>query len=268
MDFNRFVIGHGSDSQNHGIALNIRNTHRLYYEGTLRQDQTLTFGQEQAHYLQHVLRMKPGGELRVFNARDGEWRATVGGKMSKHALDILVHEQLRTRTPGPDAWLCCAPIKKGHFEYMIEKATEIGVAVIMPIITNRTQVREVNLERCRTIAIEAAEQSERLSIPEIRKPMKLDAFVEQGPHDRTFIVCAEMGDATPIGEKLTALRGKNLGTVTILTGPEGGFTPEEFTSLHTLSNAHFVRLGPRILRADTAAIAALSCWQAINGDWT
>src|SRR5262249_2643831 len=151
--------------------------------------------------------------------------------------------------------------------YMVEKATELGVTVLHPTLTTRTQIRDVNAERLRAIAIESAEQSERLSIPEIRKPLDLKKLAQEWPQDRTPIICAEWGDAAPIENALAKLDMKMRMKAAIFTGPEGGFAADELEALRALPGAVFVRLGPRILRADTAAIAALSCWQAICGDW-
>jgi 16S rRNA (uracil1498-N3)-methyltransferase len=242
------------------------HTPRLFIEAGLDKNRTVALGAEQSHYLQHVLRMKEGDELRLFNGRDGEWRGVIS-KTSKRSAEIGLREQLRPPAAESDLWLCCAPIKKAHFDYMIEKATELGVTAIQPLLTARAQIREVNLERCRAIAIEAAEQSERLNIPEIRKPAAFAALIPTWPPDRTLIVCAEWGEAMPIEKALVSLRTKNIPKAAVLTGPEGGLAAEELEALRQVPNAVFVRLGPRILRADTAAIAALSCWQALCGDW-
>jgi 16S rRNA (uracil1498-N3)-methyltransferase len=141
------------------------------------------------------------------------------------------------------------------------------VAVIQPILTARTQVREVNLERCHAIAREAAEQSERLGIPEIRHPLELGKLAASWAAGRAMIVCAEWGEAMPAQEAFTKAPLKTVSKAAIITGPEGGFDAEEMETLRRVSNSVFIRLGPRILRADTAAIAALSCWQSVCGDW-
>jgi len=243
--------------------MELRHTPRLYHEAALRQGLSVEPGTEQAHYLQHVLRVKIGDVMRLFNGRDGEWKATVA-KLAKKSVTLTVHEQTRAPQAEPDLWLCAAPIKKAHFDYMIEKATELGVATIHPILTARTQIREVNVDRCRAIAIEAAEQSERLTIPDILKPVTLSDLVTNWPSTRQIIVCAEWGEATPIAHAFTNLLSSQ---AAILTGPEGGFAADELEKLRMMSQAIFVRLGPRILRADTAALAALTCWQAQCGDW-
>jgi 16S rRNA (uracil1498-N3)-methyltransferase len=238
---------------------------RIYNESDLRRGMTITPAPDQSHYLKNVMRLKPGDGVRLFNGRDGEWRGEIA-TADKKAVTIKIAEQLKTQIAEPDLWLCCAPIKKAHFDFMIEKAAELGISVLQPILTQRTQVREVNVDRARAIAVEAAEQSERLSVPEIRKPVALDKLIASWPHDRALIVCAEHGVATPVKEAfaLRRLKGTPAG---IITGPEGGFAEDELERLRKIDGAIFARLGPRILRADTAVIAALSCWQALCGDW-
>jgi 16S rRNA (uracil1498-N3)-methyltransferase len=243
--------------------MELRHTSRLYCDVPLGPGSIVEPGAEQAHYLLHVLRLKVGDLLRLFNGRDGEWAAAVSG-LAKRSISLTVKEQSQKPAAEPDLWLCAAPIKKAHFEYMIEKATELGVAAIRPVLTARTQIREVNADRCRSIAIEAAEQSERLTIPDIHEPVTLADMVARWPAARRLIVCAEWGAAAPVGHVLAAAASPQ---AAILTGPEGGFAADELEILRALSQAMFVRLGPRILRADTAAIAALANWQALCGDW-
>jgi 16S rRNA (uracil1498-N3)-methyltransferase len=246
----------------------LHHTPRLYIEADLRAGQTVNVTPDQSHYLKNVMRLKAGDALRLFNGREGEWRGEIAAsKAPKGAVTIAVIEQIKPQTAGPDVWLCCAPIKKAHFDFMIEKATELGASAIQPILTNRTQVREVNAERCRAIAIEAAEQSERSSVPEIRKPVLLKDLAAHWPHDRALIVCAEWGQAMPVRDAFEIPRLKSATKIGIITGPEGGFAADEFDILTHAPNATFIRLGPRILRADTAAIAALGVWQAMRGDW-
>lgn len=251
---------------------------RLFVDAALEQGAAVSVSPEQAHYLLHVLRMKQGEEIRLFNGRDGEWKSSLGAE-TKKGLMISVEKPLRVQKEEPDLWLCCAPIKKAHFDYMIEKATELGVAAIQPVLTSRTQVREVNAQRCRGIAIEAAEQSERLNVPDIREPITLEAFANAWREnltssDRRLIVCAEWGEAVPVQQALAGLAGsrnKSLpqarSAAAIVIGPEGGFAAEELALLGGIPRSIFARLGPRILRADTAALSALACWQAQCGDW-
>jgi 16S rRNA (uracil1498-N3)-methyltransferase len=245
--------------------MSMQNAPRLHIVNDLGPDQALTISGDQAHYLQNVMRLKVGDSVRLFNGRDGEWHGVLS-EIAKRALTIKLQNQLKPQKSEPDLWLCCAPIKKAHFDYMIEKATELGVSTIKPVLTARTQIREVNVERCTSIAAEAAEQSERMNVPRVEKPMALSDLTASWPDDRQLIVCAEFGAAAPIHQALQApaLRGKKSA---IIVGPEGGFAPEEFETLRAIKNALFVRLGPRILRADTAALSALTCWQAICGDW-
>ncbi|MDD3371545.1 MAG: 16S rRNA (uracil(1498)-N(3))-methyltransferase [Alphaproteobacteria bacterium] len=246
--------------------MDLRHTQRLFVTANLSQGATVAATEDQAHYLLHVLRLRPGDVLRMFNGRDGEFRATLSSP-GKNKAELTVEEQLRPQTPDADLWLCCAPIKKAHFEYMIEKATELGVCEIQPILTQRTQVREINGNRAYGICREAAEQSDRLSVPAVGNPVDLADLIDVFPKDRAMIVCAEWGTAVPVHEAFHAQELKNFKKAAIVTGPEGGFAAEELEALRKAPNAVFVRLGPRILRADTAAIAALTCWQAMNGDW-
>ena len=246
--------------------MDLRHTHRIHIPADLAPGLTVAANPDQTHYLLNVLRLKSGDTLRLFNGRNGEFRGTLANP-SKKSVDIILHDQTRGQEPEPDLWLCCAPIKKAHFDTMIEKATELGVSEIQPILTHRTQIREVNIDRAYSICREAAEQSERLSVPAIGNPVSLDDMIDVFPQDRALIVCAELGEAISIQAALTSPALQEFAKAAIVTGPEGGFSYEEFTELHKARNAHFVRLGPRILRADTAAIAALTCWQAIHGDW-
>ncbi len=248
------------------MPVDLHQTPRLYMDTGLSTGQMVNPCAEHAHYLKNVMRLKSGDDLRVFNGRDGEWHAKITGEQ-KRSIDIKIHEQLKPQKTEPDLWLCCAPIKKAHFEYMIEKATELGASVIQPVLTARTQIRETNAERLRLIAVESAEQSERLSIPEIRAAVTLKELAAKWPKERLPIVCAEWGEAIPAHKALTQPQIKAAKKVAVIIGPEGGFAEDELALLRKLENAAFVRLGPRILRADTAAIAALSLWQAACGDW-
>jgi len=244
----------------------LRHTHRIFVPSNLAQGSVVTVSPEQAHHLLHVLRLKIGDVLRLFNDNSGEYRGTIS-TISKKTTEIAIHEKLRAPAAGAALWLCCAPIKKAHFDYMIEKATELGVSEIQPILTQRTQIRDVNADRLYNICREAAEQSDRLSVPAVGLQVSLADFIDVCPKDFAMIVCAEWGDATPIHEALHTAALSKFSSAAIVTGPEGGFAAEELEALRKAPNAFFVRLGPRILRADTAAIAALTCWQSIHGDW-
>ena len=239
---------------------------RLFIRSDLSENASADLTQEQMHYITKVMRLTVKDRLRIFNGKDGEWLSEVG-QISKKSCNLNVLEQIRPQHAGGDLWLCCAPIKRAHFEYAIEKSTELGVDVILPVLTNRTQIREINQERLGAIAVESAEQSERLTIPEVKTPILLENINKTLPNNARIIVCAEWGDATPIAKALTTAQTTTSQITAIFTGPEGGFTSDELNFLRNLPNTIFVRLGSRILRADTAAIAALSCWQAMRGDW-
>jgi 16S rRNA (uracil1498-N3)-methyltransferase len=221
----------------------------------------------QAHYLRHVMRRADGTELRLFNGRDGEWRATLA-LHGKKAAAALVAERTRVQTAEPDLWLCFAPIKRARIDYVAEKATELGVAVLQPMLTRHTAVERVNVERLRANAIEAAEQTERLSVPEVRAPIGLARLLAQWPAGRRLLMCDETGGGPPIAPTLASLdKAARAAPWAIVVGPEGGFAEAELAALRRIKDVVAVGLGPRILRADTAALAALACWQAMVGDW-
>lgn len=215
------------------------------------------------------MRRQIDAPIRLFNGLDGEYLATINEipKSKKHGISLRITEKYRPQTSGHDICLYAAPIKRAHFDYLIQKATELGAHTIQPILTARCHVKEIKLERLHAIAIEAAEQSERLTIPTIHSPLHLNKVIEDWDNDRLPIICAEFGQAQPASTALnTPLAQKSIKTG-IFTGPEGGFTAEEIELFNNLDDILPIRLGPRILRADTAAIAALACWQALCGDW-
>lgn len=242
---------------------------RLYLETPLSQGARLALDSKQSHYLTQVMRLKLGDSTRLFNGQAGEWKAVLvqapNGK--KNGAILEVEASLRAQEQDSDLWLCAAPIKKQHFDFVIAKATELGASVIQPVLTERTQIRSLNLEHARAIAIEAAEQSERLSLPDIREPMSLQALCEGWPQKRLILLCAEHGPARPIAEALDGALAKARTAAAIFIGPEGGFAREELEKIQSLPEVLSLRLGPRILRADTAALSALACWQALRGDW-
>lgn len=242
---------------------------RLFVQEDLGQKKQVTLSTDQTHYLIHVMRIREGDPLRLFNGRHGEWRAVMpfAPQRKRDLAQLLIEESLQPQKEEPDVWLCCAPIKRAPFEFMIQKATELGVSVVQPVLTARTQVRDFNQQRLQTIAIEAAEQSERLSVPEIREPLALDALIKNWPAKRLPLIGAEFGQAVPAAQGLSSALAQARPTAAIITGPEGGFLPEEMARLSALPESLLLRLGPRILRADTAALAALCCWQALCGDW-
>jgi 16S rRNA (uracil1498-N3)-methyltransferase len=239
---------------------------RLFVEHELSAGARILLGKEQSHYLHHVMRRNAGDSVRVFNGKDGEWSAHLSH--AGRLVELEVEARLRPQSSTSDVTLAFAPIKKSPMEYLIEKATELGVLRLQPVFTELTQVGRVNLERLRAQAIEAAEQSWRLSVPEILEPMKLDEFLDAWA-PRPLLYCDERGAAAgrgkPTLEALQTARDKS-GHWAILIGPEGGFSPSEQARLDALPNALAVSLGPRIVRAETAAVMALTLWQATLGD--
>jgi 16S rRNA (uracil1498-N3)-methyltransferase len=218
----------------------------------------------QAHYLLHVMRAKPGERVSLFNGHDGEWLAVIA-EVTKKSCTLICEKRTRQQSGTPDVWLCFAPIKKTPADYVVQKATELGVSALVPVFTRRTIVTRVNSERMAANAIEAAEQSDRLTVPEIREPVSLEKLLAAWPRERRIVFCDEGGDAMPIA---AALSGITKTPCAILTGPEGGFDPAERERIRSCEFVLPVTLGPRILRADTAALAALAVWQALQGDWT
>jgi 16S rRNA (uracil1498-N3)-methyltransferase len=233
---------------------------RLFVSADLGAGLAVPASEGQAHYLLHVMRAKPGQRVSLFNGRDGEWLAEIGA-VSKRGVALSCLRQTAPQAGVPDLWLLFAPIKKTPSDYLTQKATELGVSVLQPVITRRTIVARVNAERMTANAIEAAEQSGRLSVPEIREAVNLEKLPASWPKDRQLYFCDEGGDAKPLAQAAQP------GPAAILTGPEGGFDPAEHEMLRALSFVTPVTLGPRILRADTAALAALAIWQSVRGDW-
>jgi 16S rRNA (uracil1498-N3)-methyltransferase len=235
---------------------------RLFVEAPLTGGE-LVLNEDQSHYLAHVLRARPGDTVRLFNGKDGEWRATIRA-IGKRAATLTLNTRILPQTDVPDIWLCLAPIKRTPLDYVTQKATELGVSRIQPIMTRRTIVARVNLDRMRANAIEAAEQCGRLSIPEIAEPMTLEKLLNTWTGGRQLIFCDEAGEAPPVAEEL---HRRSRGPWAIIIGPEGGFDPAERSQMRQLPFVVAVSLGPRIMRADTAALAALAIWQSTLGDW-
>jgi len=240
---------------------------RLFVESDLSAGSEAPLDEAQVHYLRHVMRRPDGAPLLVFNGRDGEWRAALEGQGKKAAVARL-DERTREQVAEPDVWLCFAPVKRARIDYIAEKATELGAAVLQPVLTQHTNVERVNVERLRANAIEAAEQTERLTVPEVRAPVDLARLLGDWPAGRRLLMCDETGGGPPIAEVLSALDASaRAAPWAIVVGPEGGFAPAELAALRRIKDVVAVGLGPRILRADTAALAALACWQALVGDW-
>lgn len=234
---------------------------RLYIENNLAAGASIDLPREAAHYLTKVIRKSEGDFVRVFNGTGEEWRAIIE-TVSKKSAQLSVQEQLRDPTPTPDITLLFAPVRKHRTAFIIEKGTELGVRTFQPVLTSRTQFPRLNIDKARLQAIEAAEQTERLDVPKIKaaRPL-LEVLGVWG--DTPILFADEAGDAQGAHDACAKLSAP----IAILIGPEGGFTDAEREALRAMKNVHPVSLGPRILRADTAAIALLSVWQSVNGDW-
>jgi 16S rRNA (uracil1498-N3)-methyltransferase len=277
---------------------------RLFVPDRLADGALVALADGQAHYLRDVMRQRAGGEVLLFNGRDGEWRATIA-TAERRAVSLSVAAPTRPQVVLPDLELIVALVKRARLETIVEKATELGASRIRLAVTRFTQAERTNVERLTAIAIEAAEQTGRLDVPEIVAPAKLDAILNGWPAERPLIFCDEAGDAPNMADALflsrhpppqrsgvrgthehgessvimggpnksghddeSAVAGEEVRTAgSILIGPEGGFSADERARIRALANVTPVSLGPRILRADTAAIAALSLWQSIAGDW-
>jgi 16S rRNA (uracil1498-N3)-methyltransferase len=236
---------------------------RLFVEAPLGANVRVVIEEGQAHYLLHVMRARPGDRISLFNGRDGEWLAEVK-ETAKRTCIVECAAEIEPQSEVPDLWLVFAPVKKTPADYLTQKATELGVRALQPVVTRRTIVSRVNTERMRANAVEAAEQSGRVTVPEIREPVAFDKLLAAWPEGRRILFCDEGGDCAPIAE---ALRAAPDAPWAVFTGPEGGFDPAERTALRALPLVTPVSLGGRILRADTAALAALSVWQSVCGDW-
>lgn len=236
-------------------------TPRLYVETALNAGGTVDLDAARSHYLRSVLRREEGSDVLLFNGHDGEWLGRIE-RIAKAGGRVQLSSLTRPQRAGPDLWLVFAAIKR--IDTVAEKATELGCACLWPIFTQHTSVGRVNHERLRANAIEAAEQSERLDIPEIRTPAKLGEVLDSWSPARRLILCAESGEAAPIAQALRDMPAD--AAYAVMSGPEGGFARSELDALSKLPFVTAVGLGPRVLRADTAALAALACWQAFLGD--
>lgn len=232
---------------------------RLYVPETLAEGVMLTVEGPPANYLGAVLRLQEGAQVKLFDDRTGEWLAEVT-EPGKRRVSLAVMRRLHEREPVPDLWLLFAPVKRGRIDWMAEKATELGVARLVPVLTRRTIVERVNCDRLLAHMIEAAEQCDRTALPALGEPQKLMQLLEGWPPERSLLFADESG-----GEPMAAALAP--APAAILIGPEGGFAPEERDAIRALPQARPVSLGPRILRADTAAVAAISLWMAGAGDW-
>ena len=232
---------------------------RLFVRQPLGARASVELDAAQANYLGNVMRLGVGAELLVFDGQSGEWLARIA-EAGKKAMTLLVERRTREPETIPDVWLAFAPVKRAQTDWLVEKATELGAARLLPVMTQRTVTERVKLERLEAIAIEATEQCGRTRLPEIAAPLTLKALLAlRDPARRLYFADEGGGEA--------AASAFAAGATLILIGPEGGFTDEERTMIRSAPNAVPISLGPRILRAETAALAALACYMAVGGDW-
>ena len=241
---------------------------RLYVDQPLIAGTSIVLKAMAVHYLLRVLRLQAGDIIGVFNGCDGEWRARLEVPQGKSKAILQLEILHRPQVSSTDLWLLFAPIKRARIDFLAEKTTELGASLLQPIMTKRTMVTRINLDRLRSNAIKAAEQTERLDIPEIRVPLSLPDLLKNWPAERFLFAALEAGEAAPLAEAAFSLasRVQKKPPLALLIGPEGGFAPEEQMLLRTCTSLIPVGLGPRLLRADTAALAGLSLLQALLGD--
>jgi 16S rRNA (uracil1498-N3)-methyltransferase len=236
---------------------------RLYVTATLTLDEIITLGAEQSHYLQQVMRKRIGDEINLFNGRDGEFLATIVG-INKKSTSLQVIKLTKAQQFSHDLWLIFSPIKHHRLSFLIEKSTELGVTKFIPVITRASVVKDINITKLEAIAIEASEQCERLDVPEFLPPVKLKNLFEV-TQNRNIILCFEGENNNSIRQVLTSLNSQDKHAVMI--GPEGGFCAEEITMLKTHKELTTMHLGPRILRAETASIAAIISYNLFIGEY-
>ncbi len=235
---------------------------RLFVASRLAESGTITLDGAQAHYLAHVLRMKPGDELLLFNGIDGEWLTNLAAT-AKRTVTISVQSPTRAQAAAPDLLFAFAPVKAARLDWMAQRATEMGAGIIQPVMTQHTQGPAPSVERLMANAVEAAEQCGRLSVPAVLPAVKFDAFLAGFEPGRRMIFCDE---ATGQRDPVTVLSAMDDAPLAVLIGPEGGFSEPERRRLNALPFVTPLSLGPRILRADTAAVAAMALVQACRGD--
>jgi 16S rRNA (uracil1498-N3)-methyltransferase len=236
-----------------------RSLPRLFIRSPLSEGARIELDGGQANYLRNVIRLREGAELLVFDGKSGEWLARVA-EIAKKRMTLIIEEHMREPETIPDVWLAFAPLKRAQTDWLVEKATELGAERLLPVITQRTVSERVKLERLEAIAIEAAEQCGRTRLPEISEPMRLNQLLRHREASRALYFADEGG-----GE--WAPDAFTPGPSVILVGPEGGFTHEERAAIRSAPNSVPISLGPRILRAETAALAALAAYMAVAGDW-
>jgi 16S rRNA (uracil1498-N3)-methyltransferase len=257
------TCGHRAAKNSRTTVLRERPATRLYRDEPLGAGAEIALGGEAAHRLQTVLRLEPGAAVAAFNARDGEWLCRLAAA-GRNRASLAVERRLRLPEAENELWLLFAPIKRARIDWLVEKATELGASVLWPVMTRRTQSERLNLDRLRAHAVAAAEQSERLSVPALHAPQSLAAILPAWPAARPLLVCDETGGGEPIAAAAARLGS---GPAAVLIGPEGGFADAELDLASKFSFVSRVGLGPRVLRADTAALAALAVVQAIAGNW-
>ncbi len=235
---------------------------RLYVDAPLGKGQSLSLSKDQAHYLTGVMRQKAGAMIALFNGRDGEWQAELVDAGKRRAVLICIEQSKAQQTP-PDLWFYFAPIKKARTDFIVEKATELGAARIFPVQTDFTNAERIRQDRLQAHAVEAAEQCGETYVPPVAALQKLDVVLANWPDDRKLLFC----DETLVADVTTGLETEKGGKWAILIGPEGGFSDIEITRLRAMKTIRPISLGPRVLRADTAAVAALALWQNALGDW-
>jgi 16S rRNA (uracil1498-N3)-methyltransferase len=235
---------------------------RLFIDDELKVAAVLLIDQNQGHHLVNVLRLKLTDYITIFNGRSGEWLAEIT-KVGKGKAMVTVREQIAEQTSGSDLWYIFAPLKKARIDYMMQKATELGVSAICPVLTKRTNLDRLKPEKLLANVVDAAEQCGRMSIPKIDVMTPLTQLLKDWPRDRILIFCDEAGDAMAMQDL-----PKNNKKWAVLIGPEGGFTAEERQMIRDHENSIAVTLGPRILRADTAAVTVIALWQSFLGDWS
>lgn len=240
---------------------------RLFIDAPLAAGQRLALDGVQANYLRNVLRLKAGDPVLVFNGRDGEWRASLADA-GKRSAALTVDEQTRAQMPPLDLHYLFAPLKHARLDYMVQKAVEMGTSRLQPVLTQHAQVARVNLDRMRANAIEAAEQCGILTIPDITEPLSFDRMIATREPDRVLVFCDEAADVRdPVAALETIRKTAKRPPLAVLIGPEGGFADHERAALIAQPNVVRLALGPRILRADTAAVAALALVGSVLGDW-
>ena len=236
---------------------------RLYVEADLGTGGRIRLDAGQQHYLKNVLRLEPGARLVLFNGRHGEWSGRLA-RFDRHGGEADLEEQRRPQQTEPDLWLVFAPLKRARIDYLVEKATELGASRLVPVHTRHTILSRLNADRLSAHAREAAEQTERLSLPALAPMLPLATVLDGWDAERALLVCDETGAGPSLAEVLADFPA---GPAAILTGPEGGFAPDELERLRAAPFVRAASLGPRVLRADTAALAALAVFQAVRGDW-